>query len=430
MDRERRNRMKTIITFIIVFGILVLVHEFGHYFFAKRSGILVREFAIGMGPKIFAHQAKDGTAYTIRILPIGGYVRMAGAGEDETELPPGMTLAVELNDQNEVVKLNTSKKIQLTNSIPMEVLDSDLEKELFITGYVNGDETAETTYKVNHDATIIESDGTEVRIAPVDVQFQSAKIWQRILTNFAGPMNNFILSFVLFTIFVFMQGGATYTNTNEIGQVQPDSVAEKAGLKSNDHIVSIDGKTINNWNDFTSIVQKSAGKKLQFEVERSGKTEKLVVTPEKTKSGDQEIGVIGVAMPVKTGFFDKVTGGFKETISSSMQIFKALGSLVTGFSLNKLGGPVMMFQLSAEASQAGLKTVILLMASLSVNLGIINLLPIPALDGGKIVLNIFEGVRGKPLSQEKEGIITLIGFGLIMLLMVLVTWNDIQRFFF
>lgn len=430
MDRERRGIMKTIITFIIVFGILVLVHEFGHYFFAKRSGILVREFAIGMGPKIFAHQGKDGTAYTIRILPIGGYVRMAGAGEDETGLPPGMTLSVELNAEDEVVKINTSKKVQLTNSIPMEVLDSDLEKKLFIKGYVNGNETEETTYKVNHDATIIESDGTEVRIAPIDVQFQSAKLWQRILTNFAGPMNNFILSFVLFTIFVFMQGGATYTNTNEIGQVQPDSVAEKAGLQSNDHIVSIDGEAIHDWSDFTSIVQKSAGKELKFEVERSGKTEELNVTPEKKKSGNQEIGVIGVAMPMKTSFLDKVTGGLKQTISSSMQIFKALGSLVTGFSLNKLGGPVMMFQLSAEASQEGIKTVILLMAMLSVNLGIINLLPIPALDGGKIVLNIFEGVRGKPLSQEKEGIITLIGFGLIMLLMVLVTWNDIQRFFF
>ena len=422
--------MKTIITFIIVFGLLVLVHEFGHYFFAKRSGILVREFAIGMGPKIFAHQGKDGTAYTVRILPIGGYVRMAGAGEEETELPPGMTLSVELNDQNEIVKINTSKKIQLTNSIPIEIISSDLEKDLFIKGYVNGDETVETTYKVTHDATIIETDGTEVRIAPIDVQFQSAKIWQRMLTNFAGPMNNFILSFVLFTIVVFIQGGATYTNTNQIGQVQSDSVAEKSGLKNNDHIVSIDGEKINDWDDFTSIVQKNPDKKLQFEVERSGKTEQIIITPEKKTAGDQEIGVIGVARPLKTGFLDKITGGFKETVNSSMQIFKALGSLLTGFSLNKLGGPVMMFKLSEEASQQGIQTVILLMAMLSVNLGIINLLPIPALDGGKIVLNIFEGVRGKPLSQEKEGILTLIGFGLLMLLMVLVTWNDIQRFFF
>ena len=133
---------------------------------------------------------------------------------------------------------------------------------------------------------------------------------------------------------------------------------------------------------------------------------------------------------MKTGFLDKIVGGARRAFSSSMEIFKALGSLFTGFSLDKLGGPVMMFQLSSEAANQGVMTVISLMALLSMNLGIVNLLPIPALDGGKIVLNIFEGVRGKPLSQEKEGFITLAGFGLLMLLMVLVTWNDIQRFFF
>ncbi|MBO0469110.1 RIP metalloprotease RseP [Enterococcus sp. DIV0242_7C1] len=422
--------MKTIITFIIVFGILVLVHEFGHFFFAKRSGILVREFAIGMGPKIFAHQGKDGTAYTIRILPIGGYVRMAGMGEDETELAPGMTLSVELNEQEEVVKINTSKKVQLTNSIPMEMLEADLEEELFIKGYVNGDETNEITYKVNHDATIIEQDGTEVRIAPIDVQFQSAKLWQRMLTNFAGPMNNFILAFVLFTLYVFMQGGVTYTNTNQIGDVQADSPAQKADLKANDKILAIDGKEVSTWEDFTKIIQASPEKKLTLDVESDGKTKEVAITPKSQKSGEQEIGMIGITPPKKTSFTDKLAGGIQTTLESSMQIFKALKSLFTGFSLDKLGGPVMMFQMSSEASKAGLNTVIWLMAMLSVNLGIINLLPIPALDGGKIVLNIIEGLRGKPLSQEKEGILTLIGFGFIMVLMVLVTWNDIQRFFF
>ncbi|ALS00784.1 metalloprotease RseP [Enterococcus silesiacus] len=422
--------MKTIITFIIVFGILVLVHEFGHFFFAKRSGILVREFAIGMGPKIFAHQGKDGTAYTIRILPIGGYVRMAGQGEEDTELPPGMTLSIELNEQEEVVKINTSKKVQLTNSIPMEMLEADLEKELFIKGYVNGDESEEITYKVNHDATIIEQDGTEVRIAPIDVQFQSAKLWQRMLTNFAGPMNNFILAFVLFTVYVFMQGGVTYTNTNLIGGVQADSPAAKASLKADDKIVSIDGKSVSDWTDFTKIIQDSPGKELNLLVESDGKTREVDITPKKEKSGKQEIGIIGIVPPMKTGLADKLLGGIQATIDNSMQIFKALKSLFTGFSLDKLGGPVMMFQMSSEASKAGLNMVIWLMAMLSVNLGIINLLPIPALDGGKIVLNIFEGLRGKPLSQEKEGLLTLIGFGFIMLLMVLVTWNDIQRFFF
>ncbi|MGK0551659.1 RIP metalloprotease RseP [Enterococcus faecalis] len=422
--------MKTIITFIIVFGILVLVHEFGHFFFAKRAGILVREFAIGMGPKIFAHKGKDGTAYTIRLLPLGGYVRMAGMGEDEMELSPGMPISLQLNAVGKVVKMNTSKKVQLANSIPMDLLAADLENELFIKGYVSGDENEEVTYGVDHDATIIEPDGTEVRIAPVDVQFQSAKLWQRILTNFAGPMNNFILGFVLFTVWIFMQGGVNVLDTNQIGTVQPDSPAAVAGLKDHDEIVSINGQKITSWADFTGIVQKNPDKKLAFVVKRQGQKETLTITPEKKTVAGQTIGMIGVEVFKKTDLASKLVGGLKETISNSTQVFKALGSLLTGFSLNKLGGPVMMFQLSHQAAESGISTVILFMAMLSVNLGIVNLVPLPALDGGKIVLNIIEGLRGKPLSQEKEGILTLISFGLLMVLMVLVTWNDIQRFFF
>lgn len=419
--------MKTIITFIIVFGILVLVHEFGHFFFAKRAGILVREFAIGMGPKIFSHQGKDGTAYTLRILPVGGYVRMAGADEDEVELKPGMQLSLVVNDENKVTKINTSKKVQLPNSIPIELLDYDLEKELFIKGYENGDESQEVTYPVDHDANIIEPNGVEVRIAPVDVQFQSAKLGQRMLTNFAGPMNNFILAVVLFTVWVFMNGGVTVTDTNKIGEVQAGGVAAEAGLKENDEILSVDGEKITDWQSLITIVQGNPEKALDFEVKRGDKTQNITVTPE---ADDSDTGKIGITVPKKTGFTDKLLGGVTETINNSTLIFKTLGSLFTNFNLNKLGGPVMMFQMSSEASKAGFETVILLMAMLSVNLGIVNLLPIPALDGGKLVLNVFEGIRGKPLSQEKEMIITLVGVGLVMVLMILVTWNDIQRFFF
>ena len=249
--------MKTIITFIIVFGILVIVHEFGHFFFAKRSGILVREFAIGMGPKIYGHQAKDGTTYTLRLLPIGGYVRMAGNGDDETEMAPGMPLSLLLNSDGIVEKINVSKKVQLPNGIPLELIAYDLEDDLTITGYVNGDETQEVTYHVEHDASIIEADGTEIRIAPRDVQFQSAKLWQRMLTNFAGPMNNFILAILLFIILAFMQGGVQVTDTNQIGKVLPNGAAAAAGLKENDEIVSIDGKSVHSWNDLTSEITEN-----------------------------------------------------------------------------------------------------------------------------------------------------------------------------
>lgn len=422
--------MRTIITFLIVFGVLVIVHEFGHFFFAKRSGILVREFSIGMGPKLIAHMGKDGTTYTLRLLPIGGYVRMAGLEDEETELSPGMPLSVELTPKNEVQRINVSKKVQLPNSIPMELISADLVDDLVIKGYVNGDESQEMTYKVQHDATVIEENGTEVRIAPRDVQFQSAKLGSRILTNFAGPMNNFILTVILFIALAFLQGGVAVYNTNQIGEVQENSPAATAGLEDNDTILAVDGKKISSWDDLTNTVTKKPGKKLTVLIEQDGKEKTVQMTPKTIKSNGEKVGQIGVGPYMKTGFGDKVIGGLTQSWDMVKRIFSALGSLFTGFSLDKLGGPVMMYQMSAEASRAGVKTVIYLMALLSVNLGIVNLLPIPAFDGGKILLNLIEGIRGKPLDPDKEGMITMIGFGFIMLLMILVTWNDIQRFFF
>lgn len=422
--------MRTIITFLIVFGVLVIVHEFGHFFFAKRSGILVREFSIGMGLKLIAHMGKDGTTYTLRLLPIGGYVRMAGLEDEETELSPGMPLSVELTPKNEVRRINVSKKVQLPNSIPMELISADLVDDLVIKGYVNGDESQEMTYKVQHDATVIEENGTEVRIAPRDVQFQSAKLGSRILTNFAGPMNNFILTVVLFIALAFLQGGVAVYNTNQIGEVQENSPAATAGLEDNDTILAVDGKKISSWDDLTNTVTKKPGKELTVLIEQDGKEKTVQMTPKTIKSNGEKVGQIGVGPYMKTGFGDKVIGGLTQSWDMVKRIFSALGSLFTGFSLDKLGGPVMMYQMSAEASRAGVKTVIYLMALLSVNLGIVNLLPIPAFDGGKILLNLIEGIRGKPLDPDKEGMITMIGFGFIMLLMILVTWNDIQRFFF
>ena len=156
------------ITFIIIFGIIVVVHEFGHFYFAKKSGILVREFAIGMGPKIFSHIGKDGTAYTIRILPLGGYVRMAGWGEDSTDIKVGTPASLTLDAEGKVVRINLSGKKVDQTALPMNVTGFDFEEKLEITGLVL-DEFK--TCAVDHDATIVEEDGTEVRIAPLDVQY-------------------------------------------------------------------------------------------------------------------------------------------------------------------------------------------------------------------------------------------------------------------
>ncbi|KGH33288.1 RIP metalloprotease RseP [Lactococcus cremoris] len=425
--------IETLITFIIIFGIIVAIHEYGHLWWAKRSGILVREYAVGMGPKIFAHQAKDGTLYTIRILPLGGYVRLAGWGDDKTEIKKGQAAslvvskseAVNSGDENSVSnivrRINLSEHVELEEAVPMLITEYDFEKELFIEGEVFGEIKR---YSVDHDATIIEEDGTEVRIAPLDVQYQSAGVFHKMLTNFGGPLNNFILGLVAFIVLTFIQGGVP-SNSNAIGQVEKGTPAYTAGLKSGDKIQAVNGTKTADWDKLVTEISSSNGKELKLEISRSGKSETLTVTPKKMDGSYR----VGIMQSMKTGFFDKITGGFVQAGQATTAIFRALGSLIARPSLDKLGGPVAIYQLSGQAARAGLPTIIQLLAMLSINLGIVNLFPIPVLDGGKIVLNIIEAIRGKALSPEKESIITLVGVVFMLVLFVAVTWNDILRAF-
>lgn len=419
--------MLGLITFIIVFGILVIVHEFGHFYFAKKSGILVREFAIGMGPKLYSHVDKEGTLYTIRSLPLGGYVRMAGWGDDSTEIKTGTPASLSLDASGKVTRINLSQNRLDPNSLPMHVTAYDLEDKLTITGLVL-EETKE--FDVAHDATIVEEDSTEVRIAPLDVQYQNASIWGRLITNFAGPMNNFILGLLVFIFLVFLQGGALDTNSNHI-KVVDNGAAAKAGIKSNDQILQIENIPVSNWQELTGAVASSTkdlkeGQSLTVKVKSQGKVKELSLKPQKVGGKF----AIGVQCRLKTGFKDKLLGGFEMAINGALLIITALKNLMTGFSLDKLGGPVAMYQMSSQAAASGIETVLSMMAMLSINLGIFNLIPIPALDGGKILMNLIEAIRRKPLKRETETYITFVGVVIMLVLMVAVTWNDIMRAFF
>ena len=419
--------MKAIITFLLIFCVIVVFHEFGHFFFAKRSGILVREFAIGMGPKIFAHTGKDGTVYTIRILPLGGYVRMAGWGEDTTEIKTGSPASLTLGKDGKVRRINLSDRQVDQTALPMNVTAYDLEDKLTITGLVLGETK---TYEVDHDATIVEEDGTELRIAPKDVQYQNASIWGRLITNFAGPMNNFILGVLVFIILAFVQGGVQDTSTNLI-QVANGGAAQVSGLKTGDAIVAINKDKVTDWDSLKEALREntqkfSKGDSLSVTVKRSnGQEETISVKPQESQGY-----FLGVSPVLKTGLKDKIFGGFQMAWEGATAILATLKGLITNFSLNKLGGPVAMFQMSAQASESGLISIIDLMGMLSINLGIFNLIPIPALDGGKIVMNIIEAIRRKPLNQEIESYITLAGVAVMVVLMIAVTWNDIMRAFF
>lgn len=419
----------TIITFILVFGVLVLVHEYGHYFFAKRAGILVREFSIGMGPKIWWRRT-NGTTYTVRILPVGGYVRLAGNDdEDEEELRPGTPVSLQLNDANKVVAINASSKTTLFQGVPLQLVATDLTDELWVKGYVNGNEEELKTYSVDHDAVVVEHDGTQVQIAPRDVQFRSASLPARMMTNFAGPFNNFILSLVVFIILGFTLPGVP-TNSNQIGQVRANSVAARAGLRSGDRIIKVDNNKISNWTELSTNLSNKPGQKVSLTYDRHGQQRTVKLTPKTVKQGQQKVGQIGIQEKERTGFSDRLRYGWQQFVQAGTLIFAVLGHMVThGFTLNDLGGPVAIYAGTSQATSLGFNGVLSFLAMLSINLGIVNLLPIPALDGGKLLLNIIEAVIRRPIPEKAEGIVTMIGFMILLVLMVLVTWNDIQRYF-
>lgn len=418
--------MLGILTFILVFGIIVVVHEFGHFYFAKKSGILVREFAIGMGPKIFAHIGKDGTAYTIRILPLGGYVRMAGWGDDTTEIKTGTPVSLTLTDDGKVKRINLSGKKLDQTALPMQVTQFDFEDKLFIRGLVLEEEK---TFAVDHDATVVEADGTEVRIAPLDVQYQNATIWGKLITNFAGPMNNFILGVVVFWILIFMQGGVRDVDTNQF-HVMPQGALAKVGVPETAQITKIGSHEVSNWESLIQAVETETKDKtaptLDVTISEKGSDKQVTVTPEES----QGRYLLGVQPGIKSDFLSMFVGGFTTAADSALRILSALKNLIFQPDLNKLGGPVAIFKASSDAAKNGIENVLYFLAMISINIGIFNLIPIPALDGGKIVLNILEAIRRKPLKQEIETYVTLAGVVIMVVLMIAVTWNDIMRLFF
>ena len=418
--------MLGILTFILVFGIIVVVHEFGHFYFAKKSGILVREFAIGMGPKIFAHIGKDGTAYTIRILPLGGYVRMAGWGDDTTEIKTGTPVSLTLAEDGKVKRINLSGKKLDQTALPMQVTQFDFEDKLFIKGLVLEEEK---TFAVDHDATVVEADGTEVRIAPLDVQYQNATIWGKLITNFAGPMNNFILGVVVFWILIFMQGGVRDVETNQF-HVMPQGALAKVGVPETAQITKIGSHEIRNWESLIQAVETETKDKtaptLDVTISEKGSDKQVTVTPEE----NQGRYLLGVQPGIKSDFLSMFVGGFTTAADSALRILSALKNLIFQPDLNKLGGPVAIFKASSDAAKNGIENVLYFLAVISINIGIFNLIPIPALDGGKIVLNILEAIRRKPLKQEIETYVTLAGVVIMVVLMIAVTWNDIMRLFF
>ncbi|WP_059170144.1 RIP metalloprotease RseP [Bacillus sp. FJAT-27445] len=418
--------MNTVIAFIVIFGAIVFFHELGHFIFAKRAGILCREFAIGMGPKVFTHKRGE-TVYTIRLLPIGGYVRMAGDDPEAVELKPGYRIGLLFGGDGKVNKIILNNKDKFPDARIIEVEKADLDRELLLKGYPEDEDEALQTFSVHPEAVTVEN-GVETQIAPYNRQFASKTLGQRAMAIFAGPMMNFILAFLIFLTLAFIQG--VPSDEPKLGKLASDGAAISAGLKEGDIVQSIGGSEISSWTDVVEIIRKNPNNELDFVIERDGKEQVVSVTPKAQEVEKTKIGIIGVYSPVEKSPMLAVSYGFNETVFWSKKIFEMLGLLVTGqFAIDMLSGPLGIYATTDTVVKSGIFVLMKWTAMLSVNLGIMNLLPIPALDGGRLLFFAVEAVRGKPVDRQKEGLVHFIGFALLMLLMLVVTWNDIQRFF-
>ena len=413
--------MKGILIFIIVIGLLVFVHEFGHFIVAKKSGILVREFSIGFGPKL-VQLRRSQTTYTIRWLPLGGYVRLAGSN-DQSEIDPGTAVVLQTNDQGIVTRIDASESDLPIEGIPVRVSKADLVDELTISGYENGDESDLRTYKVDHDATMIDQDGTELQIAPLDTQVQEANVWHKLATNFAGPFMNIVLGFVVFMVWSFAAPGPA---TTTIAKVMPNSPAQSV-LQKGDRIEAVNGRKTADFAAVSEAIGNSKGKTLTIKLERGGKEASVKLTPKYDKKSKSYL--VGIVAATDESAKVKFKRGWTSAVQTTGMIFSAVGDLFRHFSLNKLSGPVGIYSETSQVSSMGFTYLLAFLAMISINLGIVNLIPIPGLDGGKLLLNLIELVRGKPISEDHEAVVDLIGVVFLLLLIIAVTGNDIYRYF-
>ncbi|GAW94313.1 RIP metalloprotease RseP [Calderihabitans maritimus] len=332
----------TLLIALLIFSALIFIHELGHFLVAKRVGIAVHEFSIGMGPVIFATQ-KDGTQYSLRAFPIGGFVRMAGMDPEEADHPEG---------------------------------------------------------------------------------FNRKSVGQRMAVIFAGPFMNFLLSLLLF-VFVFMVIG-TPSHSNVVGGVIPGRPADKAGIQKGDRIIAINGQKVNDWDDLVNIIYQNPGQSLRITVLRNGNRIEKTVTPE--LDPEANVGLIGIKQAwEKQGFISSIILGLKQAYAVTVVILTTLILMITGQVPPEIAGPVGVVQMIGQAARSGTAIVLNFAGILSLHLGLLNLFPIPALDGSRLVFLAIEGLRGKPLNREKENFIHLIGFALLMILMIIITYRDILR---
>ncbi len=360
-----------IVPFLFVLTIVVFFHELGHFYAARRCGVRVEVFSVGFGRAIASWYDKHGTQWKIGWLPLGGYVKFFG-------------------DENEA---------SASNPEAMEQLDEAVRGDTLF-------------YK---------------------------PLWQRAIVVAAGPIANFVLAIVIFaSLYSFL--GQRVTDPM-VGVVVEESAAERGGLKVGDLIKAIDGSEVSTFSQVRRKVTVNANVLLEFEVDRGGETLLLNIAPDRVLETDRfgneyNLGRLGIAVNateanvrhVRYNPFTAVWMGVEESYFIVEQTFVVLGRIIMGReSAESLGGPIRIAQLSGQTATLGLVALINLTAVLSVSIGLINLFPIPMLDGGHLVFYAYEGIFGKPMSAKAQDVGMRIGLSMVLMLFVFVTWNDLSR---
>lgn len=416
--------LTAIISFLIVFGLLVAFHEFGHFIVAKKTGVLVREFAIGMGPKLFSWY-QNHTAYTIRVLPVGGYVRMASE-DDHDELEAGQRVYLKQDEDGLVTSLDT--RVEQEEAGFLFTVDSaDLVDDMEVRGYRDGSEELKTL-AVSSLAVIILEDGQPNRVAPRSTWIESAKPLKRLAINLAGPFMNFVLAFIAAFGLAFSLQQVS-VDQPVLGQVVKEQPAAKAGLKVNDRITNVNGHKVSTFTGLAAELAGQADKDLPVTYERNGKVQHTTLRPEAVEVSGKKVAKVGIVARGETNFGARLGFGWAMASSWFTQVGHGIVDLFTSsFNLNKLGGPVMLAKATSTASNQGFLTVLALLGMLSVNLGLLNLLPIPPLDGGKVFLDLYESIFRRPFPMVLTNGLMWAGTALLVILMVLVTAKDLIQF--
>ncbi len=355
----------TIFTFIVVLGVLIFIHEFGHYITAKKSDILVEEFALGFGPKLISKKVGE-TVYSIRSIPLGGFCNMAG------EFPAD---------------------------------DEDM------------DEKERTIYK--------KAEGKN-RL------FHQKSAFKRFAVIFMGPVMNFLLAGFIF-ILIFSVFGVPVSTSNEavLGEIIPEKPAAEAGLQPNDKIISIDGTPVKSWKEMASLIKENSSEVIKIKFERNKKIQHVTIIPEYSKeSGGGIIGIYPQLIRKNIPFFESIKLGIFQTFRVIQFTIMGFVQMISKPSASDIGGPIMIASIVGQAARVGILNVLNWTAIISINLGIINLLPFPALDGGRILFIVIEMIRGKAVDAKKENFVHLIGFAILIMLMIFIIYKDIMRSLF